>query len=87
MIIHCFIDGKSRLVTGIRVSNNNRSDTVYEVFITSTVNYGWPRRVRGDHGTENVLVAQEMEDRSGVGSYIWGRFVHLYFCAFVPVLK
>lgn len=36
-----------------------------------------PSRTRGDHGTENLLVAQYMEEMRGIerGSYIWGRCV------------
>ena len=57
MVQHCFIDGKSRLVTGIRVSNNNRAQTVLELLQDIVQIYGWPSRVHGDHGAENVLVA------------------------------
>ncbi|THH06932.1 hypothetical protein EW146_g9463 [Bondarzewia mesenterica] len=69
---------KSRLVTGICVSNNNRADTVLDLFRDAVQIYGWPSRVRGDHGTENVLIAREMEAMHGAdhGSYIWGRSVH-----------
>ncbi len=40
--------------------------------------YGVPSRLRGDHGTENILVAAWMEERCGErrGSYIWGRYLH-----------
>ncbi|GBE86435.1 predicted protein [Sparassis crispa] len=74
IVIHCFIDGKSRLITGIRASNNNRSNTVLDLFLDSLHVHGTPSRVRGDHGTENVLVAEWMEVNkgSGRGSYIWG---------------
>lgn len=77
MVTHCFIDGHSRLVTGIRVSNNNRAHTVLDLFLEATSSHGVPSRVRGDHGTENLRVAECMEDRRGVerGSYIWGRYV------------
>ena len=79
MVTHCFIDGKSRLVTGIRVSNNNRSDTVLVLFMDAVHTHGWPRRVRGDHGTENIKVAEAMEAKYGVEgtSYIWGRLADL----------
>jgi hypothetical protein len=75
IVMHAFTDGKSRYVTGIRASNNNRAETVLEVFIDAVDEHGLPSRVRGDHGTENVLVAQFMEEARGVsrGSYIWGR--------------
>ncbi|KAF7343732.1 hypothetical protein MSAN_01953800 [Mycena sanguinolenta] len=78
IVIHCFIDGKSRLITGIQVRNNNRARTVLELFCRAVDRYGLPSRVRGDHGAENVLVAQMMETERGVsrGSYIWGRSVN-----------
>lgn len=75
IVIHCFIDGKSCLVTGIRASNNNRAQTVLDLFLHAVSTYGTPSRVRGDHGTENVLVAAWMEEHRGLnrGSYIWGK--------------
>jgi hypothetical protein len=81
IVIHCFIDGKSRYVTGIQASNNNRAETVLDLFMQVVHTHGVPSRVRGDHGTENVLVAAWMEERNGVarGSYIWGRSVIVLF--------
>jgi hypothetical protein len=72
---HGFIDGYSRLVTAIQASNNNRASTVLDLFQGAVSLYGLPSRVRGDHGTENLLVAAYMEEVRGVtrGSYIWGR--------------
>ena len=77
IVIHCFIDGKSRFVTGIHVVSNNRSATVRDLFLKAIQQHGVPSRVRGDHGTENVLVAAWMEEFRGPGrgSYIWGRCV------------
>jgi len=74
-VIHGFIDGYSRLVTAIQASNNNRAQTVLDLFFTGINTYGLPSRMRGDHGTENLLVARYMEQTRGVtrGSYIWGR--------------
>ncbi|CUA71582.1 hypothetical protein RSOLAG22IIIB_09669 [Rhizoctonia solani] len=62
IVIHMFVDGYSRLVTGIGAR---------EI-------HGTPSRVRGDHGVENVEVASWMEANRGHdrGSYIWGRSVH-----------
>ncbi|KAF5365121.1 hypothetical protein D9757_015508 [Collybiopsis confluens] len=78
VVIHGFIDGFSRLVTGLRASPNNLAATVLSLFLESTAKYGIPSRLRGDHGVENVLVAAFMESTRGErrGSYIWGRSVH-----------
>lgn len=78
MVTHCFIDGKTWFVTGIRVSDNNRTATVLQIFDQAMVKNGVPSRVRGDHGTENGLVAAHITDirGNGRGSYIWGRSVH-----------
>jgi hypothetical protein len=75
IIIHAFIDGYSRFVTGIRANDNNRAATVLALFLEEVLLHGTPRRVRGDHGTENVRVAQWMEETYGWehGAYIWGR--------------
>ncbi|KAK7041382.1 hypothetical protein R3P38DRAFT_3260940 [Favolaschia claudopus] len=78
IVIHCFIDGKSRFITGIHAVNNNRAQTVLDLFLYAVSRYGTPSRARGDHGTENILVAAWMEEQrgSGRGSYILGRSVH-----------
>ncbi|KAG6837599.1 hypothetical protein H0H93_007013 [Arthromyces matolae] len=78
IVIHAFIDGFSRLLLGARAHNNNRADTVLRLFEDIAEVFGYPSRVRGDHGTENLLVAARMEEvrGSGRGSYIWGRSVH-----------
>ena len=74
-VTHCFIDGYARFVTGIGVHTNNRADTVLSLFLDSVTKHGLPSRVRGDHGTENIRVAEWMEETRGLncGSYIWGR--------------
>lgn len=71
---HAFVDGKTRFVTGIRTSNNNRALTVLSLFQEAVALHGLPSRVRGDYGTENIRVAEMMEARRGPGrgSYIWG---------------
>ncbi|KAK7463019.1 hypothetical protein VKT23_007601 [Stygiomarasmius scandens] len=77
ILIHAFIDGYSRLITGIRASNNNWADTVLALFIHAIAAYGRPDRLRGDFGGENVDVAAYMEHNNGAGrgSYIWGQSV------------
>ena len=75
LVIHSFIDGKTRFVVGLRAHNNNRASTMLDFFLQIISVHGCPSRVRGDHGVENVRVADYMEDRMGPdwGSYIWGR--------------
>jgi hypothetical protein len=79
-VIHGFIDGYSRFLLGIRAHSNNRASTVLTLFEDITSVYGYPSRTRGDHGTENLLVAGRMEQVRGLdrGSYIWGRYVIYY---------
>ena len=78
-MIHGFIDGYSRFITGLRASNNNTGQTVLAIFLCAANVYGVPNLLRGDHGVENILVAAWIEAFRGTqrGSYIWGRFVPL----------
>lgn len=78
IVIHAFIDGHSRFVLGLRASNNNRAETVAHLFSEIVGVYGFPSRMRGDHGVENLIVAELMEHFRGLGrgSYIWGKSVH-----------
>ncbi|PIL36082.1 hypothetical protein GSI_01742 [Ganoderma sinense ZZ0214-1] len=78
LVIHCFIDGYSRFITGLRVHTNNHAETVLTLFLETATCHGVPSRVRGDHGTENIRVAEWMEEHRGLnrGSYIWGQSVH-----------
>lgn len=74
-VTEMFVDGYSRLVTGIRVATNNRASMVLSVFLEGVSAYGVPSRVRGDHGSENLRVAAWMIQHRGDrrGSYIFGR--------------
>jgi AraC-like DNA-binding protein len=80
LVIHGAIDGFSRLITFLKVSNNNRSETVLSGFISAVQEYGLPSRIRVDCGGENVGISQYMHnhpDRGpGRGSVIAGRSVH-----------
>ncbi|RXW17274.1 hypothetical protein EST38_g8582 [Candolleomyces aberdarensis] len=78
IVIHGFIDGYSRLIVGLRAHNNNRGQTVLDLFLEAAQDYGVPERIRGDHGIENILIAAWMEAHctSRRSPYIWGRSVH-----------
>jgi hypothetical protein len=77
IVIHAFIDGYSCFLLGIRAHSNNRASTVLDLFEDIAQVFGYPSRMRGDHGTENLLVAAAMERVRGEGrrSYIWGKYV------------
>ena len=79
LVMHAFIDGKSRFVVGGRVHNNNRAATVLTLFL-DCLEHGVPRKIRGDHGVENFDVGRWMDRVRGPGTYIWGRYVSdIYF--------
>ncbi|CAB3997619.1 hypothetical protein AC249_AIPGENE26499 [Paramuricea clavata] len=60
IIIHGGIDGFSRAVVFLKASTNNKSCTVLNLFQAATHVFHYLRRIRTDHGTENIAVAREM---------------------------
>ena len=59
-ITQCCIDGNSRLLVYVHCTDNNRAETVLELFTQVTQEYGIPSRVRSEHGLENVGVVKFM---------------------------
>ena len=55
-VIHGAIDGFSRTIIYLRCTDNNRAQTVVELFQEGVAQYGLPDHVRSDHGGENVAV-------------------------------
>ncbi len=76
--MHGCIDGFSRRIIYLKAADNNRADTVLELFRNAVDQVGLPSRVRGDRGGENLQVAQFMIEQRGAGrgSFIFGRSVH-----------
>ena len=76
--IHGGIDGYSRFITYLHCALNNRAVTVAEQFIRAGLLYGFPSKVRCDHGGENYTVAKFMLLLRGLrrGSIITGRSTH-----------
>ncbi|CAL8258413.1 unnamed protein product [Arctogadus glacialis] len=78
IVIHGAIDGYSRLVVFLRASDNNRSSTVMESFLSAVAKYDVPSRVRTDHGGENnsVCLMMNLFRGSNRGSALRGRRTH-----------
>ena len=55
-MVHGCIDGFSRCIVLLRCSNNNKSSTVFGLFLSAIHEFGLPTRVRSDCGGGNVKV-------------------------------
>ena len=74
LITHGGVDGCSRVITYMRLNNNNTSLTALDSYQYGITEYQMPDRIRGDGGGENVLICEDILRRSGMdrGSFIIG---------------
>ena len=59
LVEHGAMDGYRRMLMFLQCSNNNRSETVKQLFSTAIRQFGRPLHIRTDLGGENVLVWEE----------------------------
>ena len=59
-VVHGCVDGFSRCIMYLFAADNNYASTVATIFCNAAQEFGWPSRVRGDHGGENNHVAALM---------------------------
>ena len=82
VVIHGCIDGYFRPVIYLHCCNNNKTETVKAQFLRNVSTVFWPRRVRSDHGVENIEAAREMLKKTVTSSkpFLTGLSVHNHRC-------
>ena len=82
VVIHGCIDGYSRSVIYLHCCNNNKAETVKAQLLRNVSTVFWPRRVRSDHGVENIEAAREMLKKTVTSSkpFLTGLSVHNHRC-------
>lgn len=85
-IVHSTIDGKTRFVPSIRASSNNLAATMLDVVLEGCERCGVPAKIRGDRGSENVLIAAWIYLHRGEnrGSFSWGTYVLSLYISLHP---
>jgi hypothetical protein len=54
------VDGCTRMITHLRVADNNEALTTFQSFMVGVEEYGLPDRIRTDHGGENLVIMKLM---------------------------
>ena len=57
IVIHGAIDGDTRTILYLKATNNNKSRTAFDAFMSGVRVYGVPSHARIDQGGENVVIA------------------------------
>ena len=79
IVVHGCIDGYSRRIVYLKAADNNRSDTVLQLFADAVNHLGLPIRVRADRGGENTGVARTIYARTSTKrtwKFLCGSSVH-----------
>ncbi|XP_049319418.1 uncharacterized protein LOC111190594 [Astyanax mexicanus] len=78
LVIFGGVDGFSRKIMYLGAATNNKASTALAFFLEAVQKYGFPLRVRGDQGVENVCIARCMFTVRGCGrgSFLSGKSVH-----------
>ena len=77
LIVHGCVDGFSRAVIWMKLSTNNRATTQLEYFEEAILEHGFPARMRGDKGGENVRIADVMAvAHNNSNAFIFGTSQH-----------
>jgi hypothetical protein len=72
---HGCIDGYSRLIIYLSVTNNKCASTIRALFEEGARQHGLPSRVRADEGKENRGVELFILEMRGKGRFLTGRCV------------
>ena len=77
-VVHGAIDGFSRTIIYLSCSTDNKSQTVFQLFLDSLPTFKCLHRIRSDHGTENIDVARWMLNHFGPSAkpFLTGLSVH-----------
>lgn len=77
-VVHGIVDGYTKGIVGMQVSDNNRSETVVRLLHAARLKWGLPACLRIDRGGENVLATDYIIQERGIHyrSVIAGKSIH-----------